>query len=186
MTPRASWPGATQLGLCAVMLGAPVVLLRWSHIVITVTGPSMSPAFEPGDQVLLRRRPAGRIRRGTVIVLREPSPHHMWTGLPVAGRTAGRVGRTSWVIKRVAAVSGDPVPVSVRRAAGGTAVVPPRAVVVLGDNRAQSADSRQWGFVPTHQVLGVAIRRIRSLPSSGQPTTAHALARLARGADACL
>jgi signal peptidase I len=168
MTSRASWPGTTQLGLCAVMLGAPVVLLRWSHIVITVTGPSMSPAFEPGDQVLLRRRPAGRIRRGTVIVLREPSPHQMWTGLPaVAGRTAGRVGRTSWVIKRVAAAPGDPVPSTVRQAAGGAAVVPPRTFVVLGDNSAQSADSRQWGFVPTHQVLGVAIRRIRSLPAQG-------------------
>jgi signal peptidase I len=35
-------------------------------------------------------------------------------------------------------------------------VVPPNAYYVLGDNRANSEDSRAWGFVPADQIVGRA------------------------------
>ncbi len=35
-------------------------------------------------------------------------------------------------------------------------VVPPNAYYVLGDNRANSDDSRAWGFVPADQIVGHA------------------------------
>ncbi len=38
-----------------------------------------------------------------------------------------------------------------------TLTVPPNALYVLGDNRADSDDSRFWGFVPQNQVLGKAV-----------------------------
>jgi signal peptidase I len=36
-------------------------------------------------------------------------------------------------------------------------VVPPNAYYVLGDNRANSDDSRVWGFVPASDLIGRAI-----------------------------
>jgi type IV secretory pathway protease TraF len=66
-----------------------------------------------------------------------------------------------WVIKRISAVAGDPVPASVLQATWGVGVVPPGSIVVLGDN-SRSFDSRSWGFVSVHDVLGVAIIRLSS------------------------
>ena len=40
----------------------------------------------------------------------------------------------------------------------GRVQVPASAYMVLGDNRDQSADSRQWGFVPRDHIIGKVLR----------------------------
>lgn len=45
--------------------------------------------------------------------------------------------------------------------------VPPGSLYVLGDNRADSDDSRFWGFVPENEVLGKAIAGIWPLGNLG-------------------
>ncbi|MBO4270638.1 S26 family signal peptidase [Microbispora triticiradicis] len=79
---------------------------------------------------------------------------------PYGGATeVARLGGTSWLIKRIAAVPGDRVPDEVMagvRAAPGD-LVPAGRLVVLGDGPA-SMDSRRWGYLRTDEVLGVVIR----------------------------
>lgn len=147
--------GACVLG---VLLG--IAVARRRYVVVTVAGASMAPALEPGDQVLVRRR-RGPFPGGTIVVFAEPAspwpgaePDDGWPDAATA-RAAG----DRWVIKRVAAVPGDAVPESVRPAVSGTEVVPPGMLVVLGDG-ARSGDSRQWGFIPTGQVMGLVVRKL--------------------------
>lgn len=45
--------------------------------------------------------------------------------------------------------------------------VPPGALYVLGDNRANSDDSRFWGFVEQGDVIGKAVAGIWPLPRMG-------------------
>jgi signal peptidase I len=104
------------------------------------------------------------LRTGQLVVFAEP-------GLPHRGRPAWLTGagQARWVIKRVAAGPGDQVPGAIRAAVGGATVVPPRAILVLGDGP-DSRDSRQWGFISSRHILGTA--RPRETIRSGQSFTA--------------
>jgi signal peptidase I len=71
---------------------------------------------------------------------------------------------TRLFVKRVAARPGDPVPRTHVPALRGVpeTVVPPRRLVVLGDNAAISYDSREFGYVHADQIIGVLIRRMEA------------------------
>jgi signal peptidase I len=133
------WVTAAVIPLAVCALAA--MLARQRFAVVTVAGVSMSPALRPGDRVLVRWHRRARIRVGDILVFRDPDNQR--------------------AIKRVAALAGDPVPESVRAAAGGAQVVPPRMLVLLGDGT-RSGDSRQWGFIPADQALGLVIRTLEA------------------------
>jgi signal peptidase I len=109
--------------------------LRLSWLVITVTGPSMRPTLQPGDRVLVRRTSASRIQTGRIVVL---------------------TGEFGWIIKRVAAAPGERVPPGLALSPADR--VPPGRLVLLGDNRDRSVDSRQRGYYEDTRLVGVAIR----------------------------
>ena len=118
------------------------------YAVVDVHGASMEPTLRHGDRVLVRRVREGGVRTGDIVVVERFG----WDDQP----------RRVWVVKRAAAVAGDPVPGSVAHAAGvapGSAV-PAGRLVVLGDNPAHSTDSRVWGYLPTDRLLGVVRRRM--------------------------
>jgi signal peptidase I len=124
-----------------------------------VTGPSMLPHVQPGELVLINTLAyrLGPIKRGDIIAL-----HH-------------DEATAQTFLKRVVALPGDRV-----RIERGTLIVNDRPVVepyvsfpdrrniaevtvpqhslyVLGDNRAESEDSRVWGPVDENAVIGKAI-----------------------------
>jgi len=146
-------------GGLAVVIAIALWWLRGHYAVVSITGSSMEPAFRSGDRVLVRRgrRPA----RGDIVVLERPHRPDTWATPPHTTRLAAR----AWIVKRIAAIPGDPMPAEVQ-AAMATAATEPRAlvptgrIVVLGDNPAASLDSRSFGLVPLDRVLGRAIRRL--------------------------
>ncbi|MCX4774952.1 S26 family signal peptidase [Streptomyces sp. NBC_01260] len=145
---------AFSLGLVAT------ALLARSMVAVTVRGASMEPLYRDGDRVLVRRRRNPGV--GEVVVVEQPMPDGSWS--PASPRACAPTtvppSHGTWVIKRVVAVPGDPVP---RDLVPSLARVPETRVpagrlVVLGDNPQASADSRQAGYFPGDRVFGVALR----------------------------
>jgi signal peptidase I len=112
-------------------------------LLVTVDGPSMLPTYKSGDRLLVRRVRIGAIRRGSVVVAVKPGP-------------AAPDGQRELIVKRAAAVPGDPVPSGIP--VDGR-VVPDGRLVLLGDNPVGSYDSRVVGYFDS--AVGVVVRRIR-------------------------
>ncbi|TDE51523.1 S26 family signal peptidase [Nonomuraea mesophila] len=146
---RAFLAGACALGGLALL----VVRLRATYMVVRVRGGSMAPTLTDGDRLLSRRTHLGALRHGEVAVVRYP--------LPDGGK---------FLIKRVAALPGDPVPEDVRKAVDED-VVPAGRFVLLGDNTEVSFDSREHGFFHAGDLHAVTIRRLdaRHAPLSASP-----------------
>ncbi len=157
----------TMLAVAAALLltacVAGLMLARQWFALITVAGASMEPTLWPGDQVLVRRHAAKALQVGAIVVFREPGGQHR-PGTPASG-----LASQPWAIKRIAAMPGHAVPSSVRSAVGGTDVVPAGMLVVLGDGT-RSGDSRQWGFIPVDQTLGLMVRNLTTRRAFGEPS----------------
>lgn len=133
---------------------------------VTVRGRSMEPSYHEGDRVLVRRvrTPAA----GQVVVVEQPGTDGQWLGPSLsAGAGNARLSDRRWLIKRVAAVPGDPVPRAgfPSLAQAEEDAVPPGKVVLVGDNRRLSLDSRRIGYFPADRVLGVVVRGVHPAPS---------------------
>ena len=144
---------ASALG-CLSLLVRRLLVVRRRLCVVTVNGLSMEPTLSDGDRVLVRRVPLGAVRAGQLVVLTGP---------------AGQPG--DWIVKRAAAVPGDPVPrASVPAlAAAAEPAVPDGSLVVLGDNARLSLDSRRLGYLPGSRLVGVVIRRYPTRQPSTPP-----------------
>lgn len=142
---------ALLCGLFALVLAASAALahaLGRVLISVTVRGTSMAPAYRDGDRVLVRRdRPPVT---GQVVVVADLPP-------------AGPQMAPAWLIKRVAAVPGDPVPRDLAPVLAHVPedLVPPGKLVLLGDNQNVSRDSRHMGYFPADAVLGAVLRSHR-------------------------
>lgn len=145
-------------GLVAAMLGVAAAALLWMKhrlLIIDVDGISMAPTLRAGERVLVRRVPFRRVQPGHIVLVEGISEGP-------AGGPERPAGRPRLILKRAAAVAGDPVPAPVARAlaAGSGAAVPAGHLVVLGDNPDYSFDSRNFGYLPGDRVVGVVRRRL--------------------------
>ncbi|KIR66799.1 hypothetical protein TK50_07775 [Micromonospora haikouensis] len=133
-------------------------LARRRYALVTVTGRSMEPTYRDGDRVLVKRRAPHSLRIGEVVVIQEPARDD---GPAAAQHDVDPLARR-WMIKRVLALPGDPVP---RREVPALTtvpeeVVPPDCIVVVGDAGRRSYDSKQAGYFALGRVLGVVIRPV--------------------------
>lgn len=132
--------------------------LRRRIAIVTVRGRSMQPALTAGDRLLIRRVRPERLRTGQIVVI---------AGAREDGTSAGRrrswpPAGGDWLIKRLAALPGEPTPAVVLTATapGAEPVVPAGKLVVLGDNLPYSLDSRTLGYIAAERVLGVVVRAL--------------------------
>jgi signal peptidase I len=155
--------GRALTGLLVLAFLALVLLRLFVLEPFRIPSDSMAPTLRPGDQVLVDKRAYRDAdpRRGDLAVFRAPR-----TGEILLKRVVAVGGDTVGIEDGVLVVDGrrprepyaDPDaidsvyfgPVRVRR---GT-------VFVLGDNRANSEDSRDFGAIPTGRLIGRVRARI--------------------------
>ena len=92
----------------ATVLG--VGLVRRKLAVVEVAGRSMEPVLWSGDRVLVRRARLSELRPGLVAVVEMPRLDADGPELPSGWPPRHR----KWLIKRVAALPGDPLPAGVQ------------------------------------------------------------------------
>lgn len=155
----------------AAAVGLATLGVRRGLLVATVSGRSMEPALRSGDRLLVLR--TARVRPGQIVVVRarvprlDAPPPEAETTVAVEPSAAELESHAAHggllLVKRVAAVGGDPVPREACPALRDAPeeAVPRGALVVLGDNPPLSWDSREFGYVRPGECVGVAIRRMR-------------------------
>ncbi|MFN2460172.1 MAG: signal peptidase I [Candidatus Velthaea sp.] len=136
-----------------------------------VSGLSMEPRIHPGEFVLINTLAyrLAPIRRGDIVAFRHDSP----TPETYIKRVVGLAGDRIAVEHGQVSIDGKPLPeayVRYRDERSAPAVtVPPGALYVLGDNRANSDDSRDWGVLRQGDIVGKALASLWPLQELAVP-----------------
>ena len=124
-----------------------------------VDGLSMEPRVHAGEFVLINTLAYrfGTVQRGDVVAFRHDTP----TPETYIKRVVALPGEQVRVDRGVVSVNGralaEPYVQFPDRRSAPAVTVPAGAYYVLGDNRADSDDSRSWGVLPQHDIVGKAL-----------------------------
>ena len=148
-----------MLGALAVTLLAVVVVAQLSLRLVSVTSSSMAPTVPDGSRALVRtwQLPGATPERGALVVARVPG------GAVVVKRLVARAGDTVALRDGRLHVNDRPLEESsvdldtVDGTWFGPVRVPAGRVFLLGDNRAESWDSREFGPVALDDVVGEVV-----------------------------
>jgi signal peptidase I len=134
-----------------------------------VTGPSMLPHVQPGEIVLINTLAyrLGPIARGDVVALNHDDAMAQTFLKRVVALPGERVRIAAGVLYVNDHLVPEPYVSFPDKRSVAALTVPPHALYVLGDNRAESEDSRDWGPIDESAVIGKALVGIwppQSLP----------------------
>lgn len=150
----------TAASLTSAWLG----LLALNHASRRVAGGSMCPALAPGDRIVVLPVRCERLRRGDVVVVRDPRDPARETVKRVVGLPGEQITLSGDRFEIADVLYDEPYARrNPRRQRGSQSAawrVPPRHVVVLGDNRDHSTDSRAYGPVPQAFLVGRVAARL--------------------------
>ncbi len=137
---------------------------------------SMEPTLHVGDRILVNKLSVrfGTINIGDIIVFKAPPSEHCDDGdfTDLVKRVIGLPGDVMTSKGNVVYINGKPLkepwtyfhtlnpPIK-------KVTVPKNSYFVMGDNRANSCDSRYWGSVPRSDIIGKAFFRIWPLSRIG-------------------
>jgi signal peptidase I len=145
------------LGVVAVL--AVLALRAFVAEPFRIPSESMAPALHPGDQALVTK--VGTPARGDLVAFHAPR-----TGEILLKRVVAVGGDTVGLEDGVLVVDGRQVrepytdPDAIDSVYFGPVKVRPGTIFVMGDNRANSDDSRDFGAVPTDRIIGRAVARV--------------------------
>ena len=141
----------------------------------TIPSSSMAPTLQAGDHIVVTPYRGRNPERGDVIVFRSPIPGHGLVVKRVIALPGDLVESDGGQVR----ISGHPVqewyavPPATATLTIAPQVIPSGCLFVMGDNRAESFDSRHWGVLPAANVLGRA-RLILWSSGDGSGGTLHA------------
>jgi signal peptidase I len=150
--------------LVLLLLAAGTVAVRtFVAVPVRIASDSMQPTLSPGDVVLVSRSApdVDELRRFDLVAFSEPR-----TGQRAVKRVVGLPGEDVVILDGVLHVDGRPVeepwiaPETVDGSFSRTFHVPVTGVLVLGDNRMNSVDSRDYGPVDVEELEGRVIVRL--------------------------
>jgi signal peptidase I len=158
-TPRRRRPSGVAVGVALI---AVLVLVRiFVAEPFRIPSESMEPTLKPGDQALVIKREGHTPKRGELVAFHSPR--------------GGEI-----LLKRVVAVGGDTVGLedgvlvvngrqvrepfvdhkAIDSVYFGPVKVRPGTFFAMGDNRANSEDSRDFGAVRTSSIIGRSVARV--------------------------
>ncbi|HTW86199.1 MAG TPA: signal peptidase I [Candidatus Sulfotelmatobacter sp.] len=148
----------------AVSLSAQLVLLALIATAFflrtpQVDGLSMEPRVRAGEFVLINTLAYrfGPVRRGDVVAFRHDAPNPETYIKRVVGLPGERVEVRQGVVLVDGVALAEPYVRFPDHRSAPAVVVPPGAYYVLGDNRADSDDSRNWGVLHAGDIVGKAV-----------------------------
>jgi len=124
-----------------------------------VAGDCMQPHLYTGERVLANKLAYGLAspRRGDIVIFDYPKD----TRQVYVKRVIGLPGETVAIQDGQVLINGRPLPEPYKTfAAHGdmtAQAIPPSQYFVMGDNRDVSDDSRYWGDLPRHDIIGRAV-----------------------------
>ena len=216
LRPRRFFFEYTQAGLVAIIFA----LFVRTFLVqpFTIPSPSMEDTLLVGDYILVNKfalaslatplersfMPLAEVRRGDVIVFRYPhdeTQDYVKRAIALPGETVKIVDRVVYIQKPgqegyvpiIESYSNhkDPGSVPPELDNFGPLAIPEGQYFVMGDNRDNSLDSREWGLVPRDNIVGRGLLVYWSFAgtdSDGARAAARAgqngVARLMHGASA--
>lgn len=152
-------PSAFAVGIALV--AALVVVKIFVAEPFRIPSQSMEPTLKPGDQALVDKLAGKPPHRGDLVAFHAPR-----SGEILLKRVVAVGGDTVGLEDGVLVVDGRRVheayadPKAIDSVYFGPVRVRPGMVFVLGDNRANSEDSRDFGAVPTDRIIGRAVARV--------------------------
>ncbi|MEA5079932.1 MAG: signal peptidase I [Anaerolineaceae bacterium] len=125
---------------------------------VRVENISMQPTLYQGDVLVVNKLAykVGNFKTGDIVVFHNPNNEVE----DYIKRIIGTPGDTVDVANGQVSVNGNVLTEYYIAAAPnyeGEWIVPADSIFVLGDNRNQSSDSHEWGFVPSKDVVGKAL-----------------------------
>jgi signal peptidase I len=150
----------------SILIAAAIFLVLYIFVIrpFQVNGESMFPTFENREYVLtnLIGMRLGELQRGDVVVFRAP----LDPDKDFIKRVIGLPGDLVMVKNGEVYINDSPLDETayLRRSVptypgnflkdGVAVTVPSDRYIVMGDNRPNSSDSREWGFVPKDLIIG--------------------------------
>jgi signal peptidase I len=166
VVPRWFMVGSAAVVLLGLITLEREAIRRYVTRAYTVPSSAMRPALEAGDYFLADKTAYRRTdpRRGDITVFRYPRDPGRTFVMRVIGLPGERMALRGRDVRINGASIAEPyvayvvaAPSDCRYAYGcSEIVVPTESYFVMGDNRDNSLDSRYWGFVPRHMILGRA------------------------------